>query len=303
MTNRYRQAQRATIIGIVVNIILAIIKGIGGIMGNSRALIADAVHSASDVISSVAVFIGIRAAQKPPDREHPYGHGKSENVATLIVAILLVVVGFEIMYNSISSIWAETANEVTSMMVLYIIIFSLVIKEVLFQYKYRLGRKISSPALIADAWHHRSDAISSAVALVGVGLTIIGSRFDIPYLVYFDPIAGAVIAIIIMYMGFQLAKEAVSMTLEVVLNEDETRDMMNTVKGIEKVVQIDSLSARSHGSYVIVDIKISVDANITVEEGHRIARNVKQKLIKEHDIVRDVNVHVNPYDFDNKSEI
>ena len=303
MTNRYRQAQRATIIGIVVNIILAIIKGIGGIMGNSRALIADAVHSASDVISSVAVFIGIRAAQKPPDREHPYGHGKSENVATLIVAILLVVVGFEIMYNSISSIWAETANEVTSMMVFYIIIFSLVIKEVLFQYKYRLGRKISSPALIADAWHHRSDAISSAVALVGVGLTIIGSRFDIPYLVYFDPIAGAVIAIIIMYMGFQLAKEAVSMTLEVVLNEDETRDMMNTVKGIEKVVQIDSLSARSHGSYVIVDIKISVDANITVEEGHRIARNVKQKLIKEHDIVRDVNVHVNPYAFDNKSEI
>ena len=272
-------------------------------MGNSRALIADAVHSASDVISSVAVFIGIRAAQKPPDREHPYGHGKSENVATLIVAILLVVVGFEIMYNSISSIWAETANEVTSMMVFYIIIFSLVIKEVLFQYKYRLGRKISSPALIADAWHHRSDAISSAVALVGVGLTIIGSRFDIPYLVYFDPIAGAVIAIIIMYMGFQLAKEAVSMTLEVVLNEDETRDMMNTVKEIEKVVQIDSLSARSHGSYVIVDIKISVDANITVEEGHRIARNVKQKLIKEHDIVRDVNVHVNPYDFDNKSEI
>lgn len=303
MTNRYRQAQRATIIGIVVNIILAIIKGIGGIMGNSRALIADAVHSASDVISSVAVFIGIRAAQKPPDREHPYGHGKSENVATLIVAILLVVVGFEIMYNSISSIWTETANEVTSMMVLYIIIFSLVIKEVLFQYKYRLGRKISSPALIADAWHHRTDAISSAVALFGVGLTIIGSRFDIPYLIYFDPIAGAVIAIIIMYMGFQLAKEAVSMTLEVVLNEDETRDMMMTVKAVEKVVKIDSLSARSHGSYVIVDIKISVDANITVEEGHRIARDVKQKLIKEHDIVRDVNVHVNPYNLENKSEI
>ena len=180
MTNRYRQAQRATILGIIVNIILAIIKGIGGIMGNSRALVADAVHSASDVVSSVAVYIGVRAAQKPPDREHPYGHGKSENVATLIVAILLVVVGFEIMYNSISSIWTERANEVTSMMVLYIIIFSLVIKEVLFQYKYRLGRKINSPALIADAWHHRSDAISSAVALLGVGLTIIGARFDVP---------------------------------------------------------------------------------------------------------------------------
>src|SRR5699024_5431918 len=284
-------------------VIVGFIKGIGGIMGNSRALLADAVHSASDVVSSVVVFIGVRAAQKPPDRGHPYGHGKSENVATLIVAILLVVVGFEIMYNSIASIWTETANEVTSMMVLYIIIFSLVIKEVLFQYKYRLGRKINSPALVADAWHHRSDAISSAVALVGVGLTMIGARYDIPYLIYFDPIAGAVIAIIIMYMGFNLAKEAVSMTIEVLLNEDETRDMMMTVKAVEKVVQVDTLSARSHGSYVIVDIKISVDANITVEEGHRIARNVKQKLIRKHDIVRDVNVHVNPYDLKNRSDI
>lgn len=298
MTNRYKEAQRATIIGIIVNLILAVVKGIGGIMGNSRALIADAAHSASDVVSSIAVYIGVRAAQKPPDREHPYGHGKSENVATLIVAILLVVVGFEIMYNSISSIWSDTTDEVTSMAVLYIIIFSLIVKEVLFQYKFRLGTRINSPALIADAWHHRSDAISSAVALVGVGLTLIGSRYDIPYLEFFDPIAGAVIAVIIMYMGFQLAREAVSMTLEVVLNERETAGLMDTAMSVDKVVHVDALSARSHGSYVIVDIKISVDASITVEDGHRIGRNVKQQLIRKHDIVRDVNVHVNPYDFD-----
>lgn len=302
MTNRYKEAQRATIIGIVVNLILAVVKGVGGIMGNSRALVADAAHSASDVVSSIAVYIGIRAAQKPPDREHPYGHGKSENVATLIVAILLVVVGFEIMYNSISSIWSDTTNEVTSMAVLYIIIFSLIVKEVLFQYKFRLGTRINSPALIADAWHHRSDAISSAVALVGVGLTLIGSRYDIPYLEFFDPLAGAVIAVIIMYMGFQLAREAVSMTLEVVLNERETAGLMDTAMSVDKVVQVDALSARSHGSYVIVDIKISVDASITVEDGHRIGRNVKQQLIRQHDIVRDVNVHVNPYDFDEANE-
>lgn len=298
MTNRYKEAQRATIIGIIVNLILAVVKGIGGILGNSRALVADAAHSASDVVSSIAVYIGVRAAQKPPDQEHPYGHGKSENVATLIVAILLVVVGFEIMYNSISSIWSDTTNEVTSMIVLYIIIFSLIVKEILFQYKFRLGTRINSPALIADAWHHRTDAISSAVALVGVGLTLIGARYDIPYLEFFDPIAGAVIAVIIMYMGFQLAKEAVSMTLEVVLNEREAAGLMDTAMSVDKVVQVDALSARSHGSYVIVDIKISVDASITVEDGHRIGRNVKQQLIRKHDIVRDVNVHVNPYDFD-----
>ena len=295
MSNRYRKAQIATMIGIAVNLLLAILKAVGGILGNSRALVADAAHSASDVVSSIAVLVGIRAAQKPPDSEHPYGHGKSENVATLIVAILLVVVGFEIIYNAIVSLMTGTAENYTTMIALYIIIFSIVVKEVLFQYKYRLGTRIKSPALIADAWHHRSDAISSVVALIGIGLSLIGTAYGIPYLGYLDPIASAIIALIIMYMGFQLAKEAVSMTLEVVLNEDETEEMRETVVNIDKVRQIDRLIARSHGSYVIIDIKISVDADITVEEGHRVARVVKQTLQKNHEEVMDVNVHVNPY--------
>lgn len=295
MSNRYRKAQIATMIGIAVNLLLAVLKAVGGILGNSRALVADAAHSASDVVSSIAVLVGIRAAQKPPDSEHPYGHGKSENVATLIVAILLVVVGFEIIYNAIVSLMTGTAENYTTMIALYVIIFSIVVKEVLFQYKYRLGTRIKSPALIADAWHHRSDAISSVVALIGIGLSLIGTAYGIPYLGYLDPIASAIIALIIMYMGFQLAKEAVSMTLEVVLNEDETEEMRETVVNIDKVRQIDRLIARSHGSYVIIDIKISVDADITVEEGHRVARVVKQTLLKNHEEVMDVNVHVNPY--------
>lgn len=295
MSNRYRKAQIATMIGIAVNLLLAVLKAVGGILGNSRALVADAAHSASDVVSSIAVLVGIRAAQKPPDSEHPYGHGKSENVATLIVAILLVVVGFEIIYNAIVSLMTGTAENYTTMIALYVIIFSIVVKEVLFQYKYRLGTRIKSPALIADAWHHRSDAISSVVALIGIGLSLIGTAYGIPYLGYLDPIASAIIALIIMYMGFQLAKEAVSMTLEVVLNEDETEEMRETVVEIDKVRQIDRLIARSHGSYVIIDIKISVDADITVEEGHRVARVVKQTLLKNHEEVMDVNVHVNPY--------
>lgn len=295
MSNRYKKAQIATVIGIVVNLLLAVLKTIGGILGNSRALIADAVHSASDVVSSVAVLVGIRAAQKPPDSEHPYGHGKSENVATLIVAILLVIVGFEIIYNAILSVLDGTVESNTSMIALYIIVFSIVVKEALFQYKFRLGTKIKSPALIADAWHHRSDAISSVVALIGIGLSIIGASFGIPYLGYLDPAASAIIALIIMYMGYQLAKEAVSMSLEVVLNDEETETMRETVTGIDKVRQIDRLIARSHGSYVIIDIKISVDADISVEEGHHIARIVKQTLLRNHEEVKDVNVHVNPY--------
>ncbi len=295
MENRHKQAQVATIIGMAVNILLAVLKLIGGVLGNSKALIADAVHSASDVLSSLAVLIGIRASRKPPDEEHPYGHGKSENVATLIIAILLIVVGFEIIYNSVRSLISGPVESETTLIALYIIIFSVVVKEALFQYKHRLGTRIKSPALIADAWHHRSDAISSLVALVGIGLTIVGSAFNIPALGYLDPIASAVIAIIIMYMGYQLAKEAVSVSLEVVLNEDETQDMREAVLAVDKVRNIDNLSARSHGSYVIIDIKIAVDARMTVEEGHHVARAVKQLLMRQFEEVQDVNVHVNPY--------
>lgn len=294
MNERLKKAQFASILGIVVNIVLTVIKGIGGVLGNSRALIADAVHSASDVISSIAVLVGIRAAQKPPDSEHPYGHGKAENIATLIVSFLLVVIGFEILMDAISLIWSETENY-ASMLALYIVIVSILVKEVLFQYKNRLGKKINSPAIIADAWHHRSDAFSSVIALIGIALSIWGANYDIPFFQYFDPLAGAIIAVIIMWMGYRLGKEAVKISLEIVLDEEETEKFLSTTNEIEGVKRIDALNARSHGSYVIIDIKISVDSQITVDEGHEIAGNVKRKLIHDYEEVQDVHVHVNPY--------
>lgn len=153
MSDRFQKAQFASIIGMVANVILAIIKGIGGVLGDSRALIADALHSASDVISSIAVLVGVRAAQKPPDSEHPYGHGKAENIATLIVSMLLIVVGFEILMDAVSAIWSN-AKQSTHPLALYIVVFSIIVKEALFQYKNRLGKKIKSQAIIANAWHH-----------------------------------------------------------------------------------------------------------------------------------------------------
>lgn len=150
MSDRFQKAQFASIIGMVANVILAIIKGIGGVLGDSRALIADALHSASDVISSIAVLVGVRAAQKPPDSEHPYGHGKAENIATLIVSMLLIVVGFEILMDAVSAIWSN-AKQSTHPLALYIVVFSIIVKEALFQYKNRLGKKIKSQAIIADA--------------------------------------------------------------------------------------------------------------------------------------------------------
>ncbi|RPF53213.1 cation diffusion facilitator family transporter [Aquisalibacillus elongatus] len=295
MDQRSSKAQFASILGMVANLLLAIIKGVAGIFTNSKALIADAFHSASDVVSSFAVLIGIRAAQKPPDPEHPYGHGKAENIATLIVSILLFVVGFEILMNSIQSIWSQDKNQ-TSINALYVVIFSIVVKEALFQYKNRLGKKINSPAIIADAWHHRSDAISSVIALAGIGLSILGREYNITALQYFDPIAGSLIAILVMWMGFKLGKDAVHVTLETVLSDEDTQDFWDTTLTVDGVKRIDMLNARSHGSYVIIDVKISVDPQITVDEGHSIAARVKEHLMDEHEEVQDVYVHVNPYE-------
>ncbi|WP_188207871.1 cation diffusion facilitator family transporter [Alkalibacillus aidingensis] len=294
MKSRQQKAQFASVLGIFANLILAVIKGIAGVVGNSKALVADAFHSASDVVSSIAVLVGIRAAQKPPDPEHPYGHGKAENIATLIVSILLVVVGVEILLDAVSSLFSPEPSE-TSAIALYVIIFSIIVKEALFQYKKRLGDKINSPAIVADAWHHRSDAISSVIALAGIGLTMLGSRYDLPFLQYFDPLAGAIIAVLVMWMGFKIGKDAVSVTLETVLDDGRTEKFGLTTEKVEGVKRIDLLNARTHGSYVIIDVKISVDPHITVDEGHSIAARVKEKLIEEHTEVHDVYVHVNPY--------
>ncbi|GEN46074.1 cation diffusion facilitator family transporter [Alkalibacillus haloalkaliphilus] len=294
MENRTKKAQFASIVGIVANLILAVVKGIAGVLGNSKALIADAFHSASDVVSSIAVLVGIRAAQKPPDPEHPYGHGKAENIATLIVSILLVVVGVEILLDAISTLFSNEQSE-TGMIALYAIIFSLIVKEALFQYKKRLGDKINSPAIIADAWHHRSDAISSLIALVGIGAAMIGSHYGLPFLQYFDPVAGAFIALLVMWMGFKIGRDAVSVTLETVLDEGRTKKFEMTTMKVDGVERLDMLNARTHGSYVIIDVKISVDPNITVDEGHSIAARVKEKLMEDHHEVQDVYVHVNPY--------
>lgn len=284
----------ATWIGIIVNILLTIMKAIGGVLSGSRALIADALHSASDIVGSIVILFAVKIANKPPDEEHPYGHGKAENIASIIVALLLIVIGFEISITSIKVFFGELP-QAPGKLALIILVISIVIKEALFYYKYTLGKKYRSSALISEAWHHRSDSFSSLAALIGVGLAMLGERFDISFLIYGDAIAGIIVSIIVIKVGYELAKESSNVVLEKVLDKKETEVYINTVHTIEGVKRIDQLFARTHGSYVIVDIKVSVNPHITVEAGHHIAKEVKEKLIKQHKEVEDVLVHINPY--------
>ncbi|WP_216829113.1 cation diffusion facilitator family transporter [Alkalihalobacterium elongatum] len=290
---RYQKVKTGAWVGIIGNIILAIIKGVVGFLSNSRALIADAVHSASDVVGSVAVLIGVRAAKMPPDRDHPYGHGKAESIAAIIVAVLLFIVGVEIAIDAIKAFTEPIA--VPKVIAIYAVIFSIIVKEIMFRYKYHLGKKYRSEALITDAWHHRSDVFSSIAALLGIGGSIIGGAVGIPWLVYADPVAGLFVSILIVKMAWQLGSQSIHNTLDHVLHEEDTVDMKKAVTSVEGVLNLDEFLAREHGHYVIIDLKIAVNPDITVKEGHAIGKAVKKRLLEENH-VHDVLVHINPYE-------
>ncbi|KAA0549280.1 cation transporter [Bacillus sp. BGMRC 2118] len=290
--DRFRQGEIAALSSIAANIILAIIKGIVGVISNSKALLADAVNSASDVVGSIAVYIGVRAAKAPPDEDHPYGHGKAESIAAIIVAVLVFMVGIEIGRSSIESFFHEI--QPPTMPAIYAILFSILVKEIMFRYKIKVGKRINSDAIIVNAYEDRSDVFSSLAALVGIGASILGGKFGIDWLVYADPVAGIFVSVFVIIMAWKLGSESIHTALDHVLHDEETKEMRDLVLQVEGVKKIDGFFAREHGHYVIVDLKISVDPYITVEEGHKIGKNVKSELIQ-HANVQDVFIHVNPY--------
>lgn len=289
---RFKKAEFAAIVGIVGNIVLALLKWVIGVYSNSKALIADAVHSASDVAGSLAVLIGLRAAKQPPDEEHPYGHGKAESIAAIIVAVLLFLVGIEIGKSSFESFFHPI--EAPKAIAIVAVLISIITKEIMFRYKYRLGKQLNSDALIVNAYEHRSDVYSSLAALVGIGAAVIGGYFQIEWLEYADPVAGIVVALMILKMAWSLGKESIGNTLDRVLDEGDAMELRKVVEAVPEVKQIDQLHAREHGHYVIVDIKISVDPHMTVEQGHKVGKAVKRKLMEQKN-VENVFVHINPY--------
>ncbi|CAM3509669.1 cation diffusion facilitator family transporter [Marinicrinis lubricantis] len=291
---RASKAEFAAWVGIIGNLALAAMKGTVGFFSGSKALIADAAHSASDILGSFAVLIGLKAAKKPPDKDHPYGHGKAETIAAMIVAILLLLVGYEI---ASGAVMAMLRGDVAApeWYALIAIVISILVKEAMFQYKYRLGKKLSSQALIANAWEHRSDVYSSIAALIGAGGAVLGGYIDLPALYYLDPVAGIAVSLLIFRMGYKLFKESLHTVLDHVLHEEETAELLKTASMVKGVVAVDDLRAREHGHYVIVDIKLSVNPHISVLEGHEIGKAVKHRLMEQYDHVADVFVHINPF--------
>ncbi|MBP1996758.1 cation diffusion facilitator family transporter [Paenibacillus eucommiae] len=290
---RFQKAAFAVWIGIASNIVLAVLKGFVGITAGSKALLADAIHSASNVAGSFTALVSIRAAKLSADEDRPYGHGKAEAVASILISVLLLIIGIELGVSAVKALWAGVDSAPPGY-ALGIIVISLVVKEIIFRYKYHAGKQTGSQ--ITNFRERRFDIISALFAVLGVSGALIGTYWDLPFFFYFDPAAGLFISLLILKKGYNLVRETIHKTLYQMLHQEDAAELINTVQRVKGVISVDDLTAREHGHYVIVDMKISVNPKISVLEGHDIARLAKQQLMKRFIHITDVYVRVNPYD-------
>lgn len=283
---RYQLGKRATYIGIIGNIFLTIFKGIVGIVSGSLAMVADAFHSLSDILGSVLVLGGLKYSQKPADEDHHYGHAKAESIVAKLVAILLVATAVGIGYSAYKAILAETLV-IPGAIALWAAIISIVGKEAMYQYTVRIANKINSPAVKADAWHHRTDALSSVAALIGIG----GALLGFPIL---DPIAGAVVAFMIGRAAIEIYWTAVKDLMDQAPDQELIESVARITLSVDGIHSVHDIKGRLHGPKVFIDMKICVNKDNTVEVGHNLAGKAKYLILKEHEQIEDVLIHVNP---------
>ena len=279
---------KVTLIGTASNLILSIIKFAGGIIGHSAAMIADATHSVSDLLTDMIVLIMFKVGQKPKDEDHPYGHGKAETLGTTVVGFIIISVGIGLAYEAWEMIQSGIAR-IPEPLAAGTALISIFIKEWLFRYTRSVGEKSNNSLLLANAWHHRSDAISSIAALVG----IIGAMLGFPAL---DPIAATMVAFMIMKVGYELTLGGFRDLMDTALNEKDTQSIQVAIDDVSGVLKSHDLRTRKIGGEILMDVHIQVDSDLTVTEGHEVAERVRRKLIKNYPNTQDVLVHVDGYD-------
>jgi cation diffusion facilitator family transporter len=271
-----------------VNVVLAAGKFTAGVLGNSHALIADAVESLADIFSSIIVWRGIVVAAEPPDREHPYGHGKAEPIAAAIVAAMLFMAAAGIISRSIQA-FAEPRPR-PELFTLFVLLGVVVIKEALFRFVAREANTVESVVVYTDAWHHRSDAITSLVAATGIMIALAGGgRFAVA-----DDVAAIVAALIIAWNGLRLLRPALNELMDTSVNKELIAQITKTAAATPGVRGVEKCLARKAGNQVLVDMHVEVDPEISVRAGHAIAHAVKSNVMDKIPSVRDVLVHIEP---------
>lgn len=282
-------ANRVSFITIMGNVLLSIIKLLAGIIAHSNAMISDAIHSASDVFSTIIVIIGIKISARKPDKEHPYGHERMECVAAIVLSIVLFITGLGIGSTAVKNIANGNYNtlQIPGILALAAAILSIVCKEGMYWYTRYNAKKIDSSALMADAWHHRSDAFSSIGALVGIA----GARLGFPIM---DSVASLVIFVFIIKAAYDIFKDAIDKMVDHSCDDKTEREIRDCVMGNKDVLGIDLLQTRIFGNKIYVDVEIRANASYTLKEAHEIAESVHNDIEKNFPKVKHIMVHVNP---------
>lgn len=287
-----KTANRVSIISIIVNLGLSAFKLAAGIIAHSSALISDAVHSASDVISTFAVIAGVNISARASDRGHQYGHERMEAIFSILLSILLFATGIGIGYGAVMKIINGYDNiAVPGLIALIAAVVSIAVKEWMFHFTARAAKKINSTALMADAWHHRSDALSSIGSFAGV----LGARLGLPIC---DPIAGIVICVFIVKASWDIFYEATNQLVDKACDENVCLELRSVISDVDGVVSIDDLKTRLFGAKIYVDVEIGADGSLTLYKAHDIAQRVHDKIEKSFPDVKHCMVHVNPKNID-----
>ena len=293
ISKREKEIFKVTWIGSIVNFLLLVFKFVAGIVGHSAAMIADAVHSLSDFVTDIIVIVFVRISGKPEDEGHDYGHGKYETLATAIIGLILFLVGIGILFNGAKSVIASIGGETLaapSMLALVAAGLSILLKELVYRYTIHESKRLNSQAMVANAWHHRSDAFSSIGTLVGIGGAIcLGERWRI-----LDPLAAIVVSIFIMRVAVQLLKPCVDELLEHSLPAETENRILEIIRSFPEVSEPHHLRTRRIGNHLAIEVHIRMNGNTPLVEAHALASQIEQKLKDEYGVETHIGIHMEP---------
>ena len=278
-----------SLVGIVGNVVLSAFKLFAGIAGNSGAMVSDAVHSLSDVFATFIAFLGVRLSKKAADKEHPYGHERFECVASLLLGVILLITGLGIGKAGLEKIFAGSYGTlaIPSMIALMAAIVSIVSKEAMYWYTRHYAKVLNSPAFMADAWHHRSDAFSSVGSLIGIA----GAMLGFPVM---DSIASVVICLFILKVSYDILKDAIVKMMDTSCGEDYEKTLTAYIAAQEDVVQVDLLHSRMFGNKTYIELELQVDGNLPLREAHAIAERIHDNVEAHFSEIKHITIHLNP---------
>jgi len=291
--NREKEIYKVTLVGGAVNVVLLVFKFVAGILGHSAAMIADAIHSLSDFATDVVVLVFVKISGKPQDKDHDYGHGKYETLATTLIGVALLAVGFGILYSGAVKIlnWFKGEQlEAPGMLAFWAAIVSIVLKELTYQYTVRKGRKLNSQAVEANAWHHRSDALSSIGTALGIGgAVLLGNRWTV-----LDPLASVIVSIFIGKVAIDLLRGGLGELMEKSLSDEVENEIISIVESFDGVIEPHDLRTRRIGNSYAIEMHILMDGNITLHRAHDTADSIEAALKERFGEKTHIAIHVEP---------